>query len=506
MARIREIKKIVFIESRPPDFHIFSGMPMPRLGTILLGTILKKAGYEVKIFIETLGELDLKEVLSADVVGISSITSTTVRAYETAALVKKAGIPVFMGGPHVTFMADEALGYSDFVLRGESDDYIVDFIKALEQDTGYADIPGLSYNQNGEKTHNKGNTFCKDLDTLPIPDFSLIDGYEETPYKNLTVTPIMTSRGCPYDCSFCSVTAMFGQKYRLRSNELILEELRLNKEGGGRRIFFYDDNFTADKERSKELFRSMIREGLTPTWTAQVRVETAKDEELLDLMKRSGCHTVYIGFESVNPETLKAYNKKQSFEDIQSCVKKLHKKGIRIHGMFVFGSEHDTTDTIKETLRFTKKNSLESIQFLILTPLPGTALYHEMEQSGRLISKDWSLYDAHHVLYKPKKMNFFELQNETMKAAKKFYSKRAILKQILRLDLYNIMVKSYGHNLAKKWFANNQYFIDYTKKITDAGRAIELVAKNSADDLKEKFKELEASGFLVLPHNAQKTQ
>ena len=499
------MKKIVFIESRPPDLNIFSGMPIPRLGTVLLGTILKEAGYEVKTFIETIGELDLKEVLSADAVGISSITSTTIRSYEIARLIKKAGVPVFMGGPHVTFMPEEALAHCDYVLRGEADDCIVDFIRALENKEGLEDIPGLSYKLDDEIFHNKGTSFCRDLDTLPAPDFSIIDGYESKPYKKLPITPMMTSRGCPYDCSFCSVTSMFGRKYRFRSEENILRELRRNRDGGGKWTFFYDDNFTADKKRSKSLFRAMIAQGLTQSWTAQVRVDVAKDPEFLDLMKRSGCHTLYIGFESLNPETLKAYNKKQSVEDIEDCVKKLHKNGIRIHGMFVFGSDMDTTETIHETLRFTKENDLESIQFLILTPLPGTSLHQEMEREGRLISKDWSLYDAHHVVYEPKRMNFYELQYETMRAAKQFYSKWAIVKKVFRLDPYNVMVKTYGHRLAKKWFARNQYFLDYTQKITSAGKALELAAKNTAEDVKEKFRQLELSGSTLIHPRTHKT-
>ncbi|MBI5049178.1 MAG: cobalamin B12-binding domain-containing protein, partial [Deltaproteobacteria bacterium] len=124
------MKKIIFIEPKPPDFHIFSRMPLPRLGTVLLGTILKQNGYIVKSYVESVGELELEDVLTADAVGISTITSTSTRAYEIAQIVRKAGIPVFMGGPHVTYLPDEALESCDYVLRGEADESIVDFIKA----------------------------------------------------------------------------------------------------------------------------------------------------------------------------------------------------------------------------------------------------------------------------------------------------------------------------------------------------------------------------------------
>jgi radical SAM superfamily enzyme YgiQ (UPF0313 family) len=488
------LKKIVFIEAKPPDLHVYARMALPRLGTIYLGTMLKQKGYDVKSYVEQVAEIDLKDVLTADYVGISTITSTSKRSYEIAKLLRKAGIPVFMGGPHVTYMPDEALEYCDYVVRGEADDIILDFVAALEKGEGFEDITGLSFrNKEGEIIHNKVTPLCKDINMLPNPDYSIVKGLEIDGIKKFTIVPIMTSRGCPYDCSFCSVTAMFGQKYRFRSKELVMEELRGIYNAGCRWVFFYDDNFVANKQRTKELLKMMIDEGITPNWTAQVRVEVAKDPELLELMARSGCHTLYIGLESVNPETLKAYNKKQSVEDIENCITLLHEKGIRIHGMFVFGSDTDTTSTIHETVRFTKHNDLESVQFLILTPLPGTRTYHELDKAGRIISKDWALYDAHHVVFKPEQMSYFELQSETFKATRQFYSIPQILKRAARLDLFNAGLKAYGRNIAKNWIKKNQYFFDYTKALTKAGKTIELAAKKTAEDLKEKFRQIELS-------------
>lgn len=489
------MRKIVFIEPNPPDFHLFTGVPIPRLGTVILGTRLRQDGYEVKSYVESITELDLKDILSADAVGISTITSTSSRSYEIAKLIRKAGIPVFMGGPHVTYMPDEALQYVDYVLRGEQDDNIVDFIRALETGKGLEKITGLSYRrQDGTIKHNSTPPFCKDMDSIPAPDFTLIAGLEKSGAKTMPLAPVMTSRGCPYDCSFCSVTGMFGQKYRFRSKERVLEELENHRKFGGDWVFFYDDNFCAHKKRTKELLHTMIEKKLTPNWTAQVRVEVAKDPELMDLMVRSKCHTVYIGLESINPETLKLYNKGQSVEDITNCIKTLHKRKIRIHGMFVFGSDTDTTDTIAETVKFAKKNDLESVQFLILTPLPGTRCYRDLDKEGRIITKDWSLYDAHHVVYEPKLMSYYDLQLETMRATKEFYSVTQIVKRLVRFDMFNVSLKAYGHNLTKKWIKQNQHFLEYTKALTDAGKRIELAAKKTAEDVKEKFSKIELAG------------
>lgn len=493
--------KIAFIEANPPDFHIFSKMPLPRLGTVLLATILKNAGYEVKSYVESVAEMDLEEVLKADLIGLSTITSTSMRSYEMAKLFRKAGKTVFIGGPHVTYMPDEALEVCDYVMRGEADDHILNLVKALETGEGFEDIPGLSYrDKDGKIHHNRNVSLCKDINVLPCPDFKLIHGMENQGLKKFTITPVMTSRGCPYDCSFCSVTGMFGQKYRFRSKENVIKELENVRDAGKNWVFFYDDNFCAHKNRTKELLRTMIDKKLTPNWTAQVRVEIARDPELLDLMKKSGCHTVYIGLESVNPATLKAYNKKQSVEDITACIKALHKKGIRIHGMFVFGCDHDTVDTIAETVQYAKKNDLDSVQFLILTPLPGTQCYRDLDKEGRIITKDWSLYDAHHVVFEPKLMSYYELQHETVQATKQFYSIGQIARRAVKFDLFNVGIKTYGHNLTKKWIKKNEIFLDYTRNITSAGRAsIELAAKKTAEDIKEKFHQLELAGSIVHP-------
>ncbi len=494
-------KKIVFIETKPPNWHLFSRTPLPRLGTIILGTKLKAEGYDVKIYVEEIAEMDLKEVLSADVIGISSITSTSQRSYEIAKLLRSAGKTVIMGGPHVTYMPEEAIEHCDYVVRGEADDTILDIIPAvLNGGKGIEKIPGMTYrNADGDILHNKTPAFCKDMDTIPIPDYSLVKGLETDGIKNLPITPLTTSRGCPYDCHFCSVTSMFGRKYRFRSEELVIEELRLIKEQGSNWIFFYDDNFIADRGRTKKLLQSMIDQGVTPNWTAQVRVEVAKDPELMDLMKRSGCHTVYVGFESINPATLEAYNKSQSLEDIEHCIETMHDYGIRIHGMFVFGSDEDTVQTIRETQHFATKNKIESVQFLMLTPLPGTKLYYDLDREERIVTKDWALYDAHHAVYTPKLMNYYQLQTETMDATRNFYTLRAVVSEgIMKFNMFNIVIKLYGYRLSRNWYKTHKHFVEYTKELSEnAGRNI-LAAKKTAEDIKEKFHQLELSGDITM--------
>ncbi len=452
------MKKIVLIEPRSPDYHIFSRYKLPRLGTLILGSILERYGYYVKVFVEDMGDIDFRAVFDSDLVGISTITSTAPRAYELASQIKGHGVPVVMGGPHVTYMADEALLYSDYVLRGEAENSIEPFVRALESGERLGEVPGLSFRVGNDFFHNPPSSACTDLDTLPFPDFSLIK-------EQLgTVRPVLTSRGCPYNCSFCVVTKMFGRGYRFRSKENVLRELR--SVDPKQVVFFYDDHFAANKQRTKELLEMMIAEDITPRWTAQVRADVTRDRELMELFRRSNCFYVYVGVESVNPDSLESYNKKQTVSDIENAISVFHEYGIRVHGMFVLGSDNDTVETVKQTTRFAKRNNIDTVQFMILTPLPGTEQYRELVDNDRLLTRDWGLYDGHHVVYQPARMSPFELQVNSAKAMASFYSIPQILKGISKLDLLGVFLKSYARRLYGSWESRNRYYYDVVKQMT----------------------------------------
>ena len=479
------MKTIVFIEPRSPDDHIFSRYGLPRLGILILGSILENAGYYVKAFVEDLAEIDLREVLKADLVGISTITSTAPRAYEIARLLKKRGKVVVMGGPHVTFLPDEALQACDFVLRGEAEESILPFMHALETGKDLGQVPGLSFRVGDKCFHNPPAQACLDLNRLPFPDFSLLKG------KLHEIRPVLTSRGCPFDCYFCSVTQVFGRHYRFRSKESVLRELRGIEPD--QTIFFYDDNFTAAPERTKELLKMMIEEKITPRWTAQVRADAAQDDELLELMQKSNCHYVYIGIESVNPDTLREYNKKLTLDKIEEAIRKFHEHDIRIHGMFVLGSDHDTVETIRSTAVFAKKNRIDTVQFMILTPMPGTRLYYDYKEQNRLLTTDWSLYDGHHAVHEPKLMTPFDLQVETMRAMRAFYSIWEIIKVTVRFDFLAMILKTYGHRLQIRWQKRNRNYIQMIREATaSAGLRLDTAARRTAEDIKERLRQITA--------------
>jgi radical SAM superfamily enzyme YgiQ (UPF0313 family) len=479
--------RIVFIEPKPPDFHIFSRFNLPRLGTVILGTILKQAGHEVEVIIETLEKLDYKRVLSAELVGISAITSTAKRSYALGDELLAQGKTVIFGGAHPSFFPEEALAHGHFVLRGEAENSILPFVQAMEQRFGLEKIPGLSYRIGDRVFHNPAIEPCRELDTLPFPDFSIL--------KNGigSVKPVLTSRGCPYDCSFCAVTELFGRKYRFRAPEKVTEELVGLNLTKGDTIFFYDDNFVANPENSKQLLKLMIAEKFKAGWTAQVRVDCTKDQELLELMRDSKCFFVYLGLESINPDTLKSYKKKLTLEQIEQGIARFHQYGIRVHGMFVLGADTDDLKTIRETTTFALKNKIDTIQFMILTPIPGTRFFRQMEAEDRLLTRDWSLYDGHHVVFRPSLITPYQLQKETIRAMARFYSVWQLFLLFFRLDFFTFLYRSYGNQLVNRWRrqkVNRNYYRRLRQISKNATAKLGDNIRKTAEDIRAYFKKL----------------
>ncbi|HSB78450.1 MAG TPA: radical SAM protein [Candidatus Methylomirabilis sp.] len=442
-----KMKKVVFVEPSSTHLHVYSRLTIPRLGSVLLGSIMRDRGWDVKVYIEDIAPVDMTEVLSADIVGISALTSTAPPSYRLAATVREAGVPVVLGGSHTTFLPDEGLDHADYVVRGEGELAFPELVEAIERGRGFEGIQGLSYWRDGQKVHNPDRPRLEDLDANPIPDFSLVVGYGRR-----RIASVATSRGCPFPCTFCSVPGMYGSAFRTQSIDRVIAELQTHARSPY--IFFADDNFTANRKRTKDLLARMIAEGITPEWGAQVRTETVDDDELLRLMHRSHCFNVFVGFESINPKTLHLFNKKQDLAKIQRAIDKFHDHGIKIHGMFVVGSDEDDVETIYQTARFARDNHIESIQLMILTPSPGSPDWSTLYSQGKkdILSNNWELFDGHHCVHQPRKIAPYELQMAAMKATEQFYSWGAILESLFRRDLFTAALRFSAKRLVKDWW------------------------------------------------------
>jgi radical SAM superfamily enzyme YgiQ (UPF0313 family) len=447
----RTLKKLVFVEPRSTHLHVYSRVCIPRLGSVLLATIMRNRGYDVRVYIEDIHPVDMREVLSADLVGISAITSTAPQSYRLADQVRAAGGIAVLGGTHTSFLPEEGLEHADFVIRGEGEFAFQELVDALERGEGFERIQNLSYRVQGRCVHNPERPKIANLDVNPIPDYSLITGW-----KPGGVVSIATSRGCPFSCTFCSVPGMYGHAFRTHSIERVLEELELHRHSVY--TFFADDIFTANKRRVKELLRRMIARDLTPSWGAQVRTETVDDPELLQLMRDSNCFNVYVGFESINPRTLKLFQKKQDLAKIERAIERFHAHGIKIHGMFVIGSDEDDLETIDATVEFALRRDIDSVQFMILTPIPGSPDWDQLYARGDryVITRNWSLYDGHHTVHQPRRMSPYELQMAAIKAMARFYSWRGVVRKLLQGDLYYATIRYWGKRMIKEWWKDEE--------------------------------------------------
>ncbi len=431
--------KIALINPKSDFTGLASAGYCPNLGLASIGTILKSEGHYVKIYDETIKPVNVDKI-DADIVGISIMTPTARRGYEISKALKERP-KIFIGGPHASACPKEAKRHCDTVIVGEADEVISDVVSNK--------LKGSII---------KGEQVTS-MDALPFPDFSLIEGFKGDIYS------ISTSRGCPFSCSFCSVSKVWGTKYRFRSPENVVKELELQKMERMKYLLIYDDNFAANKERSKKILEMMIERDIILPWVAQVRSDVYKDEELLKLMSESGCDFLDIGFESVSDRTLGFYNKRQTVEDIKNCIKKLHDYGIKIYGMFVLGADTDELSTVKSTLDFVNTNEIDTVQFSILTPLPGTDLFHKLNKSKRIFNPDWKYYDTTHVVHYPRNMKPYDLQAEFMEAWKEFYNNRHLIKNIMRRKWSVAALNIIARRLTKKAIKEGEEYLEYLEKV-----------------------------------------
>jgi len=321
----------------------------------------------------------------------------------------------------------------------------------------------------------------KELDNLPFPNWDLLVNF-----KRLSLQPLMSSRGCPFSCNFCSVTAMFGRDYRAMSPERVLAEAERAQSRG---IFFYDDNFTAHRPRAHAILDGLLNSPRRNIrwWSAQVRADVARDEELLAKMQRTGCARVYVGFESINRDTLKEMHKGQTPEDVSRAIRQFHRHRVPVHGMFIFGSDADDEAILRATNRFARKNRVDSVQYMILTPFPGTELFARMEREGRILHRMWRYYDGMHVVFRPKAFAPYGLQQLAIDSYSDFYNLVRALNEGLEAaaagaarlvgiaarsfgapSLTNAIIKLVGKRIIRRWLRGNDEYLRYLRELSPA--------------------------------------
>ena len=341
---------------------------------------------EPEIAIQDEGAQTLDLDFDADLVGITAITGTSPRCYEIADRLRAEGHKVVLGGVHPTLLPDEAAQHADAVVLGYAEQSWPQLLRDFAR---------------GEMKPRYDSPPVRKLENLPRARRDML-----AKGRYATINTIEATRGCPHRCAFCAVPAAWPGTYLQRPVEEVIAELSTFE---GRSALFVDLSPVEDVEYAKALYRAMIP--LRMRWVGLATTRIAEDPELLRLTASSGCRGLLIGFEAVNQATLNQANKAfQSVRDYADVVARLHDHGIAIQGCFVFGLDNDDRHVFEQTVEFVDKVKIDLPRYAVATPFPGTALYRLWEAEGRLLHKNWALYDVEHVVFQPKQMSPEELQ------------------------------------------------------------------------------------------------
>lgn len=422
------IKKILLIEppvTRPSDFsakRVRIGV-VPPLGLAYIAAVLEKNGYEVKI-LDCLIEGDMQGVAykenqiryglideeiknkikeySPDMVGVSCLISAKVYDMLNVCRIAKevdSNYITVTGGVHPTVVYNEVLEDKnlDYVIFGEGEYSTLDLIKTLNEKKNLSQVDGLAYKQNNKTKVNPKTKYIQNLDDLPLPARHLLkmDKYIRTssPHsgiKRQPFTSMISSRGCPFRCSFCVVKYLWGNKPRFRSAENVLLEIEeLINNYGIKEIHFEDDNLTADKERAKAIFNGIIEKGWELTLNSPSGLAVHKlDEELLKLMKKAGYYSISIAIESGDKDILKLMHKPVNLERVEQIVSTARKCGLKTKGFFILGYPGENKEQMQRTVDFAASVGLDWAIFFIATPIPGSELDNFCREKGYLIDEN----------------------------------------------------------------------------------------------------------------------
>lgn len=391
--------KVVLIN--PPQFTTYSQPPM---GLALMAAVLEKEGYQVTILDANalrLKPMDIARYVSdVNVVGLTAMTPTIGAAISIARYLKQAdpNLTIILGGAHATLLPEETLAAApeiEVIVRGEGEQTIVDLLPALEHKKPLDNIPGISYRRDGRVVNNPTRSTNVDLDFLPFLAYHLLPWQRYKPHpphgRAHPFAAVITSRGCPYQCSYCS-KPIFGSKFRAQAPERVVEEVAYYQERFGiREIAFYDDVFTLNKKRAYAIADQMMRVGVKIHWTCETRVNLV-DKELLHQMKQAGCYAIAYGIESASQDILDTLNKDITLEQVEEAVGMTQEVGLQTIGYFMLGSPGESPGTISKTIQFAKGLKLDFAQFSVTTPFPGTRLYELYLEGKKVDSIPWESF------------------------------------------------------------------------------------------------------------------
>lgn len=422
--------KIALLNPEAPvnrlDFKGFLGEP---LGLLYLASVLERHGHDVKVFdLQMNPKLDLIDEIGnyiPELIGITSMTANFYKAKKAANYIReKFSIFTVLGGVHATFTANELAHNPEFdaYVIGEGELTMLELVNTLKGNGDLSNVNGLVYKTNGMPVYNKPRPLMDNLDIIPYPSRHLIDIKSYISHKGSA--SLITTRGCPYSCIYCSTSKMHGNRYRTRGIENVIKEIELVLDTyAPPRLSFVDDNFTFDRQRVRKLCKAIEEHRFGITWSCNARVDNI-DEDLLKLMKDSGCEEMLFGIESGSQDILNKINKGFTLKHVEHAMKLAKKIGIKTATSLVLGLPGENRNTIQETIRFINDLNPDSCTFFFATPFPGTYLYTNLENLGyRIVDDNLSHFTCTHPVIETEDVSIFDLQSAWIEASLQFSKK-----------------------------------------------------------------------------------
>lgn len=419
------------------------GSCFPSLGLGYVAAVLEREGHKVFYLDCTAEKISLSEIKEkfkqypvVDFVGITATTPLINNALTMATYAKEIfpNVKIVLGGVHPSVMPDEVLSHRDvdYVVRDEGEETVVDLVNGKNEE----EILGLSYKRDGKIIHNPLRPLIQNLDTIPAPSYHLMPLDKYYPpvggYKRLPAMSIFATRGCPGRCTYCYRT--FRGIVRKRSAKNIIDEIKLlQKNYGIKEICFYDDTFTLFKDEIKKFCQIIIDEKMDLTWSCFTRVDYV-DEDLLKLMKKSGCHLILFGVESADEEVLKNIRKMISLDQVKRVVKICRKIGIETRASFMIGNAGDNKQTIEKSIKFALELDPDEVQFNITTIYPGTEMWEWAHKNGYITCYDWNKYSMSNICFRHPNLTQEQMKHYYKLAHLKFYFRpKIILRRLFRI-------------------------------------------------------------------------
>lgn len=431
----------------PPAFDIRKlWCPNLPIGLAYLAAVIEQNGHELKVFDSLALRLDHAglgrefSLYQPDMVGITAVTPTAHSALFTAKIAKE-NVPnttVVLGGPHATFLDKQILTEEpavDVIVRGEGELTIVELLLKLSEHASLDDIEGITFRKNGEIIRTPDRPYIEKLDELPLPAYHYL-ALKNYQFFGKTIIPILTSRGCPFQCSYCVSSRMAGKDFRARNPIKVVDELEwLKKEHNPGAFSFYDDAFTYDRERAVQICEEMIKRKINIPWDCQTRVDRIS-KEILVKMRAAGCQLVSFGAESGCQKILDSVNKKTTIELNEKAIKMAKEAGISAAMSIIIGYPGETKETLQQTYDFIRRTKPDYVYLCLATPYPGTAFSDYLEELGWKASQLWDKYDMQGPVFENPLLDV-DLIKSRREFYNNFYSWSYILRQSLQGTFYS---------------------------------------------------------------------